>query len=481
MKNKMINKMVISLLILATLFSVAACSRKDEDYRNSLIDKYNPQGASIVLIEGGQIAEVRNYGRANVEKNIPVTNKTTFKIASISKVVTAYTVMQLVDEGKLDLDAPISSYLTRWKLPSSEFHNDKVTLRTLLSHTSGVSGSDEIYEKSLPDVATALENKQIHLKREPGEEFEYSEFSGFGICQLVIEEVTGEKFEDYVVKNVFQKLGLLDTSFANKSVGDCFMATPYAGLGKAVDPAPLVMTGAGGVTTTSTDLAKFTIALMDYYNNDTEMFQIQKNTQSNIGECCLGIFAQTLSDGRKVYEHNGTLTGWNAQMVFEPHSKNGMVIVTNSDKAYYLTYEMMEKWGQKVLGEPIEISAIASLSKNTDNVAIIMALIDGLALIILLTRVYRKKLKNIGKRYKGTVIVFLLTTIISGSCFFLFYSDIPFDLLFGMKDYCLFTFFPPSLRIILFELVVFFGILIARTRFVRNKKPMTKIAEEKHI
>ncbi|HWT73191.1 MAG TPA: serine hydrolase domain-containing protein [Mobilitalea sp.] len=469
MKSKMISRIRISLLVLATIFSLEACSRNEsEDYRDSLIDKYSPQGASVAIIENGKILEVRNYGKANVNKNISVTNKTTFKIASISKVVTAYTVMKLVDEGKLNLDTPISSYLTRWILPPSEFNN-KVTLRTLLSHTSGVSGSDEIYGKSLPDIATALENKRIHLKREPGAKFEYSEFSGFGICQLVIEEETGEKFEDYVVKNVFQKLGMLDTSYANGSVGDCFMATPYAGPGKAVEVTHYVMTGAAGVTTTSTDLAKFVIALMDYYNTDTEMFEIQKNTQTNLGACCLGIFTQSLPDGRRVYEHNGTLTGWNAQIAFDPHSRNGMVIVTNSDNGFYLTYDMMNKWGKKVLGEPIEVNAIASFSKGIDNVAVVMAIIDGLALSILLIRVYRKKLKNIGKRYKGTIIASLAAIIILSSYLFIFYSDIPFDLLFGLKDYYLFTFFTSVLRIILIELIVFIGMLIARTRFVRNK------------
>lgn len=469
MKSKRMNRFIISLLILAAIISLGACSRKSKDYRDRMIDEYNPQGASVAIIERGKIAEVKNYGKANVEKNRAVTNKTTFKIASISKVVTAYTVMQLVDEGKLDLDTPISSYLTRWKLPASELHNNKVTLRTLLSHTSGVSGSDEIYKKSLPDIATALENKQIHLQREPGTTFQYSEFSGFGICQLVIEEVTGEKFEEYVVKNVFQKLGMPDTSYANESAGDCTMATPYAGFGKAVEVTHYVMTGAAGVTTTSTDLAKFVIALMDYYNTDTEMFQIQKNTKTNLGACCLGIFTQSLSNGSRVYEHNGTLTGWNAQIVFEPHSRNGMVLVTNSDHGFYLTYDMMNQWGKNVLGQSIEVNAIASLCKSMDSIAVVMAVIDGLVLMVLLYKVYRKKLKKIGKIYKGTMIASISAAILLGGCLFLFYTDIPFELIFHMKDYYFYTFFTSALSIILIELAAFFGILIARTRLVRNK------------
>jgi Beta-lactamase class C and other penicillin binding proteins len=465
----MMNRSIISLLVLTTIISLGACSKKGRDYRDSIIDKYNPQGASVAIIENGKIVDVKNYGKANLEKNRAVTNKTTFKIASISKVVTAYTVMQLVDEGKLNLDTPISSYLTCWKLPSSEFHDDKVTLRTLLSHTSGVCGSDEIYQKPLLDIVTVLKNKQIHLQREPGTRFEYSELLGFGICQLVIEKVTGEKFEDYVVKNVFQKLGMYDSSYADKNAGDCTMATPYAGFGKAVEITHYAMTGAAGVTTTSTDLAKFVIALMDYYNTDTEMFQIQKNTKTNLGACCLGIFTQSLSNGSRVYEHNGTLTGWNAQIVLEPHSRNGMVIVTNSDHGFYLTYDMMNQWGKNVLGQSIEINAITSLCKSMDNIAVVIAITEGLILIVLLYSVYRKKIRYIGKRYKGTMIASISAIILLGSCLFLFYTDIPFKVIFNMKNYYFYTFFTSVLSIILIELAVFFGILIARTRFVRIK------------
>ena len=163
MKCKKVKRIIIGLLAVTLAFSLAACGSGNQDYMDHTVAKYHPQGASVAIIENGQITEVKNYGKANVEKNTPVTDKTTFKVASISKVVTAYTVMHLVDEGKLDLDKPIATYLTRWQLPPGTYDNDKVTLRTLLSHTSGVSGSDEKYTKPYPDIATALNEKNIHL------------------------------------------------------------------------------------------------------------------------------------------------------------------------------------------------------------------------------------------------------------------------------------------------------------------------------
>ena len=470
MKCKKVKRIIIGLLAVISAFSLAACGSGNQDYTDHTVAKYHPQGASVAIIENGQITEVKNYGKANVEKNTPVTDKTTFKVASISKVVTAYTVMHLVDEGNLDLDKPIATYLTRWQLPPGTYDNDKVTLRTLLSHTSGVSGSDEKYTKPYPDIATALNEKNIHLIREPGEVFKYSEFSGLGICQLVVEEVVGERFEDYVTQNVFQKLGMNDTSYSDESTGDCTLATPYAGFGEPIAVTHYVMAGAAGVTTTSSDLAKFVIALMDYYNTDTEMFQVQKNAQTDLGACCLGIFLQSLADGGRIYEHNGTFTGWNAQFVFEPDSRNGMVLVTNSDQAFYMTYDMMDQWGQHVLGQSVKVGAIDSLSKKTLCIAIIFTVFDGLVILLLVYRIFSSKLMRAGKEYKGTVVASIISAIVMVSTLFLFYTDIPFNLLFHLQDNYLFTFFTSAINMIVIDLAVFCTVVIIRTRFIRNRR-----------
>lgn len=89
-----------------------------------------------------------------------------------------------------------------------------------------------------------------------------------------------------------------------------------------------------------------------------------KNTKSAGGTYALGIIPRYLQDGRTVYEHNGTLTGWNAQLAIEPESQNGIAVVSNSDKAYYMTYDLMEVWSKKELGECVS----DSLMKQIQNV-----------------------------------------------------------------------------------------------------------------
>lgn len=160
-KKKMGIVIVVSISLLLSIIALTITRlNKDKDYINELVNKYNPQGTAVVIIKNGAITDVRNYGYANVEKKVPVTDETQFKIASISKTVTSYAVMKLVDEGKLNLDTPINTYLTRWQLPNTQFDKNKVTLRTLMSHTSGITGSDECgYGELLPTIDESLKDR----------------------------------------------------------------------------------------------------------------------------------------------------------------------------------------------------------------------------------------------------------------------------------------------------------------------------------
>lgn len=470
-RKRIITSVIVMVALLGTLFGASGVIKK-KDYIDKLIEKYKPVGATVAIIENGKITDIRNYGYANIEKEILVGNETQFKIASISKTITSYAVMQLVDEGKLNLDEPVNTYLKKWKLPKSNFDENKVTLRTLMSHTSGITGSDEYgYTYPLPTIDQALKNRDIKLKREPGTVFEYSEFAGLGICQLVIEDVTGEKFEDYMENHIFKNLNMNNTNYANESSKGSF-AVPYAGFNKPIDVTPIVMNGGGGVSTTSNDLATFAIGLINYYNNgNKEMFKEQKNTESTGGKYALGIIPRKLKNGKTVYEHNGTLTGWNAQMVIEPTSKNGIVILTNSDKAYYLTYELMEKWGEKVVGEKVVDTQMSQICDTLYKVITLIAAVLILFIAMFIIRLNKGRIllierKRRNRRYSIWTIVSLILVL---GYYVLIYTDIPFKVLFGMDNYFLFTFFPPSYIWINILLILFTLFIIFRNGYVKKK------------
>ena len=149
---------VMIVLVIAAVAVVLGCrSGKSRDEIDRTVQKYAPTGASVAIIEHGEIKEIRNYGYADKEERKPVTDQTRFKIASISKTVTSYAVMQLVEQGKLDLDVPVNKYLT-------EYGENKVTLRMLLFHTAGLTGSNEFgYTMPLPGIDEALKLQNVKL------------------------------------------------------------------------------------------------------------------------------------------------------------------------------------------------------------------------------------------------------------------------------------------------------------------------------
>jgi CubicO group peptidase (beta-lactamase class C family) len=383
--------------------------------------------------------------------------------------------MQLVDEGKLNLDQPISKYLKKWHLPDTQYDESKVTLRTLMSHTSGVTDSTEYgYTLPLPNIAQALKERKIQLKREPGTVFEYSSFAGFGICQLIVEEVTGQSFENYMQKEVFQKLNMPATSYSSSYESPYTMATPYAGLGKPVNIIPIVMNGAGGVSATSSDLANFVIGLMKYYDSSNKiMFSPQKNTKTDYGEYGLGIVPCKLENGKTIFEHNGTLTGWNAQIAFEPVSKDGIIVLTNTDKAFYFAYDVMKVWSNQIAGETVLDSKM--MVEQTENMVNVGIAVLGIVLLLFFSffiyRLYNKQLRLINKRKSiiTSIIFICFLLLIMGTWYIALYSDIPVQVLDNIPDYYLFTFFTPNFKYINWVLSGLLMTITIRLFFRKNR------------
>lgn len=109
---------------------------------------YGVPGVAIGIIHDGRITYTFTYGYADKKKEIPIDGDALFQAGSVSKSLTSWGILHLADEGRLSLDAPVEKYLKGWKLPNSEFNNNEVTIRKLLSHTAGLSP-----HKGYPGVA----------------------------------------------------------------------------------------------------------------------------------------------------------------------------------------------------------------------------------------------------------------------------------------------------------------------------------------
>ncbi|MFZ1805686.1 MAG: serine hydrolase domain-containing protein [Cyclobacteriaceae bacterium] len=205
-------------------------------YHRPITDQHTSQAfqkAADVEIDkqftGNFAMAVMNNGKIEFEKfhsaGSPVNSNTVFQVASLSKWVSAFGIMKLVENGQLDLDAPVSTYLTRWKLPPSEFNNEGVTVRRLLSHTAGLtdglgySGFEkgtpvQPIEQSLTKALDADEGVSgaVRVGIEPGSEFKYSG-GGYTLLQLIVEEVSGQTFADYMKQNIFQPLHMNHSTY----------------------------------------------------------------------------------------------------------------------------------------------------------------------------------------------------------------------------------------------------------------------------
>ncbi|MBQ1540742.1 MAG: serine hydrolase [Caulobacteraceae bacterium] len=173
------------------------------------MEQWKIPGAVIVIVKDGKTLLAKGYGYADVEKGARVNpDKSLFRIASTTKLFTWTAVMQLVEQGRLNLDADVNTYLKSFKIPAT--YAKPVTLRSLLTHTAGFEEGSVGYGIALqpePSIAKVLGAHIPARVRPPGEMLSYSNY-GAALAGLIVQEVTGVPYEDYVQRNIFDPLGM---------------------------------------------------------------------------------------------------------------------------------------------------------------------------------------------------------------------------------------------------------------------------------
>jgi CubicO group peptidase (beta-lactamase class C family) len=198
----------ISLLVIA----LCGCQPdRIDEYVQSVMANQRIPGMAIAIIKQGEPADVRTYGLANVEHSVPVTEKTAFRLASISKQITATAIMMLSEAGKLDVRDSFCDFLDQcpesWK---------DIEIRHLLTHTSGMPRRSPVMDPM--DLQTTLEVIEgmydVELESQPGDAFLYSNIA-YSILGEVITNVSGQLWSDYVREHIFLPLGMNDTRTAD--------------------------------------------------------------------------------------------------------------------------------------------------------------------------------------------------------------------------------------------------------------------------
>ncbi len=360
---------------------------------NGWLADFQVPGAAVALVRGGEVAWAGGYCLADKGRGVPVTPDTVFQAASISKSVTAWGVLRLVEEGRLDLDVPVEHYLTRWHLPTSQYDPAGVTIRRLLAHSAGLSlhgypGMPPTH--TLPSLEASLSGDNggvgdVRIALEPGAQFSYSG-GGYTLLQLVVEEVTGEQFAAYMQRAVLEPLGMTRSGFAWRPDLRAATATGYDAAGRPLPNFLFTEQAAAGLYTTAADLARFVAAGMAGPRGElagrgvlapaTVALLFAPFTLPDHTTTSLAYALETLPDGTMAAEHAGTNRGWNGQFVLLPDRREGIVILTNSDNGAAVIASALGAWGQWLgTGEP---GASRALRADREARHTIMALGAGL-------------------------------------------------------------------------------------------------------
>lgn len=451
--NKIITRKVFVLFLILSLFfnqSNTYLSANNENNRldlktnleekvPDLMKKYNIPGVSIASINNGEIEWIENYGYADKNKKLPVNNNTIFQVGSISKTFTAWGIMNLVEEGKLDLDTSVENYLTRWHIPDTTFNKDYVTIRKILSHTAGLSvPSYAGYSpnSTLPSIEQSLSGEsndiyRLELISEPGKQFQYSG-GGYTLLQLVIEEVTGLSFSKYMENEVLKPLGMENSFFDIDYSLESNISKGYGYFGQELPNYIYTEKAAAGLYTTIDDMANFVVSNQKILRSNEEILlspdslrtmtsQVEVNGQyTNYG---LGYQVRELSSGEKMISHGGTNRGWNSQFSYLPDRNNGIIILTNSDMGHHLINDMQNDWIEIITGEQTQ------QYKNTVKIQEILRWINIILLVGLLlyiTKIFvqikrglRKLSINLSKKAWARIITSFIIIILWLSIFFL--------------------------------------------------------------
>jgi len=308
---------------------------------------YHINGISIAVIKNYKIEWARGYGWADSAEQRPVTTATLFQAGSISKSLNAVGILKLVQEGKLSLDSDINVYLKSWKFPyDSLSKRKKITLSNLLSHTAGLNVHGFLgYEKGnkIPTLIQILNgekpanSKAVRSMFEPSLKYEYSG-GGIEISQLILQDITGKPYDEYMWQNVLKPMGLIHSFYTQPPPADKLnlLATGYYNDGKEVKGKYHIYPeqAAAGLWTNPTDLAHYVIETQLSFQDKSNKVLSQKITKLMLtpyidSSAALGVFI-TKQGSKKYFGHEGTDEGFVSQYYGSTQNGNGVVVMANT-------------------------------------------------------------------------------------------------------------------------------------------------------
>lgn len=335
-------KLILFLLISITpLYSENFFDVKDFDFERRM-DFFNIPGVSISIISEKEVVWNGTFGD-------DIDTDTLFQAANISKFITSVGLFKLIESGQVELDRDINNYLTSWTLEDNIYtRNRKVTLRMLLSHTSGIQESGlKGYNES--ENLPLLENTIKPLRFFPGLKRRYS-WSGYSIIQKVIEDVTGLSFNEYITTEVLEPLNMKRSSFNIEFLEDENNITKGHDLfGKEIEGGWRVYPelAASGLWSTPNDISKIIIELQKILTEEYEGLLTKESVESmfsyQIGGWGLGPSLK-FNDEDLIFRHSGESSGYISYFVGKAYKGDSVVIMCNGENSWKLIMEFIHSF-----------------------------------------------------------------------------------------------------------------------------------------
>lgn len=333
--------MKIFLTLIFPIFLITGCTMSNEEKIDVIFKEYNKPnmpGAAVMVIENGEVIFEKGYGLANVEKNLPVTEATNFRLASVTKQFSAISILMLIDRGQLKLETTLKEIFSQ--LPD---YGKNITIKNLLQHTSGLID----YEDLIPDTATVQvkDNDVLNMIMktdstyfQPGSQHQYSN-TGYALLALTVEKISGKPFRDFLRDNIFEPLGMNNTIAFENNINEVRnRAYGYTIKDNIVEFTDQSLTSAvlgdGGIYSSLNDLYKWDQAL--YTGKLIDKKYLDESWTSGITTNGIefaygyGWRLEKYHDMEVIY-HTGSTRGFRNVIYRVPEKKFTIVILTNRD------------------------------------------------------------------------------------------------------------------------------------------------------
>jgi CubicO group peptidase (beta-lactamase class C family) len=354
-----------------------------------IADRRPAVGLALSVIRDGRPAFFHGHGLARIATNAAITEDTVFRIGSITKLFTAIMVLQLWEQGRVDLDAPANEYLRGYRLVPAEPGFRAATVRQLLTHTAGIPEVRRVADLFRADLTpaggrpavlsvpagapmpslAAYYRDGLRVVVEPGTAFAYTNH-GFATLGQLVEDVSGQPLDRYLREQVFAPLGMDDSDLVRSARVVAGLATGYA-MGRrgprVVPDREWIGVGAGGIYSTPRDMARFVAALLGGGANEhgrildpstlATMFEPQYQPDPRIPGVGLGFFRGEIG-GHPVVSHDGILPGFNSALLLAPADGLAVIAFTNGASGAF-TWLPVELHGmlRRLLDLPDEVFA----------------------------------------------------------------------------------------------------------------------------